>query len=116
MARSKQRIRKAGSLTLYVTTDSLASLQAIANLKKLLARGLEADYSFKIVDVSKDTEAADKAKIIATPTLFVQQGSRRSWILGDLSKTEEVLSRLQVLASDQPQSDLPNLNNVGKLA
>jgi len=86
-------------LELYVSDGSDVSRRAIADLERLCAgpRGLEWDV--RIIDVLQDPRRAERARIVATPTLLrVSPGPERR-VIGDLSDRERTLLALDLPAN-----------------
>jgi circadian clock protein KaiB len=82
-------------LELYVVGESVRSLTAIANLKRILAANrLEGRYELTIVDVLDQPDVAEAANIVATPTLIRRAPTPVRRMVGDLSPTDVVLSGL----------------------
>lgn len=84
-----QKIR----LTLYITGQTARSNKAIAQIKRLMA---DAPHELVIVDVLEQPQAAEEAKIIATPTLIKSIPPPFRRLVGDLRDKEKVLSGLDV--------------------
>lgn len=87
---------------LYVAGDTPRSRQAVANLHRLGAQELRGDYRLQVVDVVADPEAAERERILTTPTVVktAPQPSRR--VTGDLSDLVRVFDAL-ALQSDAPE-------------
>jgi len=82
------------TLTLYVTGESKKSKKAIKNLMNLCKKVTSDTYSLEIVDTLKNPVRAEKAGVIATPTLVKESPLPVKRIIGDLSSEEKILSSL----------------------
>lgn len=83
-------------LKLYVLGETVTSLRAIENLKKILTGKLERSYELKVIDVLKNPQLAEDDKILATPTLVRALPQPIRKIIGDLSAKEKVLLGLDL--------------------
>jgi len=83
-------------LKLYITGDSPRSQRAIANLMRICNRELGEQYELKIIDVLEQPDIAESDKIMVTPTLVKQLPPPLQRIIGDMSKTDEVLLGLDL--------------------
>ena len=83
-------------LKLYVTGSSPRAETAIANLRRLCERELAGAYELEIIDVLDQPEAAEKDRILATPTLIKQLPPPLRRVIGDLSDKDKVLLGLEV--------------------
>lgn len=83
-------------LKLYVTGTSPRTETAIANLRRLCEHELEGEYELEIIDVLQDPQAAEDARILATPTLIKQLPPPLRRVIGDLSDKDKVLLGLEV--------------------
>ncbi|MBI5531336.1 MAG: circadian clock protein KaiB [Deltaproteobacteria bacterium] len=77
-------------LTLYVAGPSARSDEAINNLRRLCETSLPGQYELQVIDVVQQPEAAEKARIFATPTLIKESPEPSCRIIGDLSDTARV--------------------------
>lgn len=80
-------------LTLYITGQTARSGKAITQLKQLMT---EDKYELVIVDVLEQPQAAEDAKIMATPTLIKNIPPPCRRLVGDLRDKEKVLSGLDI--------------------
>ena len=83
-------------LKLYVTGASPRTERAIANLRQICDSELAGRYTLAIVDVLEDPEAAERDRILATPTLIKEFPLPLRRIIGDLSDHAKVLVALEV--------------------
>lgn len=83
-------------LRLYVAGQTPKSLAAIANLQWLCDTYLEGRYTVEIIDLVNEPHLAIVDQILALPTLVRRRPKPLKRIIGDLSKTERVLSGLDI--------------------
>lgn len=72
-------------LTLYVVGNNNKADKAIANLRKLCEQQLGKDYTLTIVNVIEEPDKAERAKILATPTLIRESPLPARRLIGDMS-------------------------------
>jgi len=72
-------------LVLYVAGQTAASVRARRNLESLLAGHAGAGIRVEIKDVAVDVEAAERDRVVFTPTLIVRAGGVETRALGDLA-------------------------------
>ena len=106
-SRSKQsRLESAGAggaterymLKLYVTGATERSLRAIANLKAVCEQYLKGRYHLEVVDIYRRPELLRRDQIVAVPTLIKKLPVPVRLLVGDLSRTEQVLQGLGLVA------------------
>lgn len=78
-------------LTLYVAGQTTRSLAAIANLRRLGEAHFAGRYELRVIDVADDPDAAERARILTTPTLVKEQPEPVRRVTGDLSDGRKVL-------------------------
>jgi circadian clock protein KaiB len=83
-------------LKLYVAGGNARAEAAIANLRRICDEDLKGEYALEIIDVLKNPEAAEKERILATPTLIKQLPPPLRRVIGDLSDKDKVLLGLEV--------------------
>jgi circadian clock protein KaiB len=83
-------------LKLYVTGASPRTERAIANLRHICESELAGRYTLAIVDVLEDPEAAERDRVLATPTLIKELPLPLRRVIGDLSDRAKVLLALEV--------------------
>jgi circadian clock protein KaiB len=83
-------------LTLYVSGKTLRSERTIANVHRILDNEADAEYELTVCDVLEDPQAAEKDKVLATPTLILVSPPPGRRIVGDLSDTAKVLPYLGI--------------------
>lgn len=85
-------------LTLYVTGATPRSLRAIANLQAICEEYLKGRYQLEVVDIYRQPELLRRDQIVAVPTLIKKLPEPLRLLVGDLSKTEQVLQGLGLVA------------------
>lgn len=83
-------------LRLYIAGNSASSRRAEQNLQRMLGVIKSEGWDIEIVDVLTKPELAEKAGVIATPTLSYEHSIRPRRIVGDLSDTRRVLEFLGI--------------------
>lgn len=83
--------------TLYVAGDTARSQQAYADLRRICEERLGGDFQIDVVDVAADAEAAERARILTTPTVVKAEPAPARRITGDLSHPDRVLAGLGIL-------------------
>ena len=86
---------------LYLTGRTPKSLTVIEELTKLLEDAFDSHYNLEVIDIIENPELAEKAKILATPTLVKVAPEPVRRIIGDLSDTETVLSALGLTPQEE---------------
>ena len=81
-------------LTLYIAGQTVRSEQASVSVRYLCRTVLGDQCELTIVDVLKRPDLAEQASILATPTLVKASPLPVLRLIGDLSDTERVASRL----------------------
>ncbi|MBS0222925.1 MAG: circadian clock protein KaiB [Proteobacteria bacterium] len=80
---------------LYIAGNSPSSRRAEENLARL-RKLMKPDWKIEVIDVLLKPELAEKAGILATPTLSYDLPARPRRIIGDLSDTRRVLAFLGI--------------------
>jgi circadian clock protein KaiB len=83
-------------LKLYVAGQTVKSLQAFANLKRILDEHHPGEYQIEVIDLLKHPQLAEADQILALPTLVRALPEPVRKIIGDLSNTERVLVGLDL--------------------
>lgn len=102
----KQRMMKGDphvgeyQLRLYVAGETVISQKARENLRQLCERCGPAVEAL-VIDVLSEPSLADKARILATPTLVRDQPARSKRVIGDLSDIEKVIEFLGLQQRDE---------------
>jgi circadian clock protein KaiB len=79
------------SLRLYVAGQTVKSLAAFANLKKLCEEYLPGRYRIEVIDLLKDPYLAAGDQILALPTLVRKLPEPLKRIIGNLADKEKFL-------------------------
>jgi len=103
---TQRRLESAGAggaterymLKLYVTGATARSLRAIANLKAICEEYLKGRYHLEVVDIYRRPELLRRDQIVAVPTLIKKLPVPVRLLVGDLSRTEQVLEGLGLVA------------------
>jgi circadian clock protein KaiB len=82
-------------LRLYVAGNSATARRAEHQLLELQTR-IKPEWRFEVVDVIAKPELAERAGILATPTLSYDHPERSRRIVGDLSDAKRVLDFLGI--------------------
>jgi circadian clock protein KaiB len=83
-------------LRLYIAGASTSSERAITNLRAVLERHLKDRYELTIIDLFQQRERAAEHQIIGAPTLVRQLPLPVRRLIGDMSKTDQVLLALDL--------------------
>ena len=81
-------------LKLYVTGATARSLRAITNIKAICEQYLKGRYDLEVVDIYRRPELLRRDQIVAVPTLIKKLPVPLRLLVGDLSRTEQVLQGL----------------------
>jgi circadian clock protein KaiB len=96
----KGKSRKSSDMTvdlrLYVAGQTARSLSAIANLRKICNKHLEAAFRVEAIDLAKSPVLASDHHVLAIPTLVRKLPVPIPTIIGDSSSTEQVLVGLDL--------------------
>ncbi len=85
-------------LKLYVTGATARSLRAVANVKAICEQYLKGRYDLEVVDIYRRPELLRRDQIVAVPTLIKKLPLPLRLLVGDLSRTEQVLQGLGLVA------------------
>jgi circadian clock protein KaiB len=88
-------------LKLYVTGNDPTSSAAIANIREICEEELD-DYSIEVIDLNEHPQLAEEEKIWATPTLVKELPEPLKRVVGDLSRTSDVLLGLDITSDSLP--------------
>jgi circadian clock protein KaiB len=97
---ARARPAKLWQLRLYVAGQTLKSLTAFANLKKICENHLSGRYSLEVIDLLEQPQLSKGDQILAIPTLVRKLPRPVRKIIGDLSDTERVLVGLDLRTAD----------------
>jgi circadian clock protein KaiB len=70
-------------LALYVNPRSAACLRVRAAIENVLEEYSRDNVSFEVLDVSLDTERAERDSVLFTPTLVKRRPEPPAWLIGD---------------------------------
>ena len=83
-------------LVLYVTADSIPCHRAKAAMKEIL-KDYDANFiDFRIYDLNSHLRAAQRDRILFTPTLVKRWPDPKVWVLGDLTRRAVVIDLLEM--------------------
>jgi circadian clock protein KaiB len=85
-------------LRLYIAGQTPRSIAAVCNLRKLCETHLYGRYRLDVIDLMAEPGRAQHDGIVAIPTLVRRWPGAVTRIIGDLSNSERVLSRLNIEA------------------
>jgi circadian clock protein KaiB len=83
-------------LRLYIAGQTVKSLTAIANLRRICETYLAGQYRIEVVDLTKTPQLAAGDQILAVPTVVRRLPEPIKAIIGDLSNEERVLIGLDI--------------------
>jgi circadian clock protein KaiB len=86
-------------LRLYVAGETVVSQKARENLQRLRERHATTVETV-VIDVLREPALAEKARILATPTLVCDHPTRSKRVIGDLSDIEKVCEFLGLQQRD----------------
>lgn len=89
-------------LELFVTGQTPRSLRALTNLRRICDARLPGRYELRVVDVLERPQAAEEARVLATPTLIRLAPAPPRRLIGDLSDEGRVIAGLELDATDVP--------------
>jgi circadian clock protein KaiB len=81
---------------LYVAGGTRRSIVAIANARSICEEYLSGHYELEVVDVDQQPGTAQRAQVVALPTLVKEQPLPARRFVGDLSNTEQILAGLSL--------------------
>jgi circadian clock protein KaiB len=84
------------NLRLYIAGQAPRSIAAVCNLRKLCETYLSGRYHLDVIDLVAEPGRAQRDGIIAVPTLVRRRRGAVRRIIGDLSNSERVLTRLDI--------------------
>lgn len=97
----KPETAAAFELRLYVAGETVKSLTALANLKRICETHLAGQYTIEIIDLLKSPALASGDQILAVPTLVRRLPEPIKKIIGDLSNEDRVLVGLDVIPAQR---------------
>jgi circadian clock protein KaiB len=90
------------TLTLYVAGPSPRSRAAESNLRALCSDRLGGRAELRVVDVVDDPEAAERARVLTTPTVVREHPAPPRRATGDLGDAARVLAALDLEPDSHP--------------
>jgi circadian clock protein KaiB len=84
------------NLRLYVAGQTPKSIAAVCNLRRLCEKYLSGRYRLDVIDLMVDPNLAQRDQIIAVPTLVRHMPEQIKRVIGDLSNSKRVLTRLGI--------------------
>lgn len=84
------------NLRLYVAGQTPKSIAAVYNLRRLCEKYLSGRYRLDVIDLMADPNLAQRDQIIAVPTLVRHMPEPIKRVIGDLSNSKRVLTRLGI--------------------
>lgn len=84
------------ALTLYVAGPSPRSRAAETNLRALCRDRLGGRAELRVVDVVQDPEAAERERVLTTPTVVREHPAPPRRVTGDLGDAARVLAALDL--------------------
>jgi len=98
---TKKEKEKLWEFKLYIAGQSSKSVTAFENLKQICEKYLCGKYRIELIDIILDPERAREDQIIALPTLIRKLPTPVKKIIGDLSKTHNVLVGLELIERNE---------------
>ena len=83
-------------LTLFVAGPGPLSQRAITNIERVCREELAGNCELEVIDISRDPEAAEDNRILAVPTLIKRSPEPPVRLVGDLSRTDRLLTTLNI--------------------
>jgi circadian clock protein KaiB len=96
MDRNMDNANEVYELRLYVAGQTMKSIEAFANLKRICEEHLQGRYKIEVIDLLENPQLAEGDQILAIPTLVRKLPHPLKKIIGDLSETERVLIGLDI--------------------
>jgi circadian clock protein KaiB len=84
------------NLRLYIAGQTPKSIAALCNLRRLCEKYLTGRYRLDVIDLMLDPNLAQRDQIIAVPTLVRYMPEPIKRVIGDLSNSKRVLTRLGI--------------------
>ena len=91
-------------LRLYISGQTVKSVAAFANLRRICEAHLAGRYSIDVIDLTVTPQLAVGDQILAIPTLVRRLPEPIKKIIGDLSNEKSVLVALDVKSAGQGMS------------
>ncbi|HST57432.1 MAG TPA: circadian clock KaiB family protein [Longimicrobium sp.] len=90
------------ALTLFVAGPSPRSRAAESNLRAMCRDQLGGRAELKVIDVVQDPEAAERHRVLTTPTVVREHPAPPRRVTGDLGDAARVLAALDLETERQP--------------
>lgn len=87
---------KKTKLLLFVINNYPTSIDAIKNVKKLLATLQPERYEFDIIDILKKPEIAEEHNILAVPTLLKLSPEPVKKLIGNFKNIERIVEEFNI--------------------
>jgi circadian clock protein KaiB len=87
-------------LRLYITGTTPRSVRAIASIRRICEKHLKGRYEIEVIDLYEHPELAGADQIVAAPTLVKELPPPLRRLIGDLSETEQILKRLDIVPKE----------------
>ncbi|MFO8102355.1 MAG: circadian clock KaiB family protein [Dehalococcoidia bacterium] len=85
-------------LKLYVTNMTPKIEDSIGKLRQVICdQDLESQYELKIINILENPQLAEGDRVLATPTLIKELPAPVKRLIGDISNTDKVLVRLDLV-------------------
>jgi circadian clock protein KaiB len=84
------------TFTLYVCGQNQRAANAYTNLKRVCDERLNGQYRIDVVDLVENPQLAYSNNITACPTVIKESPCPKRTVIGDLSKTDAVLAKLDL--------------------
>ncbi|MFB3888867.1 MAG: circadian clock KaiB family protein [Candidatus Bathyarchaeia archaeon] len=81
---------------LFICGQTPRSAKAYLNLKQVCEDRLDSKYKIEVVDLAKDPAQARDNNIMACPTVVKESPSPKARVIGDLSRTDAVVAKLDL--------------------
>lgn len=83
-------------LVLYISGDSVPCHRAATAMRRILADYRADEVAFSVRDVADDLAAAERDRVIFTPTLVKRWPLPPVWVVGDLAQPQVVTDLLEI--------------------
>lgn len=87
-------------LRLYVTGQTLNSLKAYLNLRRMCEAHLAGRYRITVIDLAEQPRRARADQIVAIPTVVRTVPKPMRTLIGNLSNTEHLLAGLNLRSAE----------------
>lgn len=91
-------------LRLYVAGNAPNSVRALANVWRICQEYLPGCFELEVVDIYQQPSLAQKAQLVAVPTLIRRSPPPLRRITGDLSSVEQLLVDLEPTSASASES------------